>query len=122
MNSSKMEISALIKYPIKSLPGISVEASDISKWGLSLDRRILILQENGLPITQREYPKLALLQCNLDDGHFSVRANGTGEIRIPLGSGHGEVRNVQLWKARRTGTQMDPVFDDFFRPVIERRV
>ena len=111
-----MQVTKLIKYPIKSLPGIVVDESRVNGAGLSFDRMILLLQQNGLPITQREHPKLALLKCELEGEVFRVHETSMGSIEIPLTEDglDSSPRNIQLWSARRTGLEMAKEYSEFF--------
>lgn len=55
-----MELSEIWVYPVKSLGGIRLEEARVTDRGLELDRRWLLVDENGRFLTQREYPAMAL--------------------------------------------------------------
>lgn len=58
-------VSALYIYPVKSCRGIELTHCALDKYGFRHDRSLLIVDENGLAITQRDCPKLALVQVEL---------------------------------------------------------
>ena len=60
-------ISELYIYPIKSLGGISLKESVVTRWGLHHDRRWMLVDENKRFITQRENSGLALLQVGISE-------------------------------------------------------
>ena len=61
-----MKVSALTIYPIKSCAGIAVSQAQITVGGFVHDRRYLLVDHAGRFMTQRKYPKMALLQPFFD--------------------------------------------------------
>ena len=109
-----MRISSIIKYPVKSLPGIQVEHSEVGKFGLSLDRRITLVNSKGDAITQREFPKLALLKCKLEQHHLQVEEASIGTMKIPLHLNGSGTTEVKLWGSHRMGSILNSNLNDFF--------
>jgi uncharacterized protein YcbX len=60
-----MKISEINIYPIKSLSGISIKNSIVEKRGLQNDRRFMLVDENNDLLTQREVPKMAMIDVEL---------------------------------------------------------
>ncbi|MDQ4139232.1 MAG: MOSC N-terminal beta barrel domain-containing protein, partial [Bacteroidota bacterium] len=52
-------------YPIKSLGGVRVDEAVVEPQGLQYDRRWLLVDETNTFLTQRAFPKMALLQVQL---------------------------------------------------------
>ncbi len=63
--STSFILTDIFIYPIKSLGGVRVEQALLEPKGLQYDRRWMLIDENGKFITQRVYPKMALLQVHL---------------------------------------------------------
>jgi len=61
-----LSISQLYIYPIKSLGGIAVNTALITDRGLKNDRRFMVVDANGLFLTQRERPLMALLRTAIE--------------------------------------------------------
>ena len=49
-----MRISALNRYPVKSLAGGQVDALDIEPWGAAGDRRWAVVDAKGARVSARE--------------------------------------------------------------------
>lgn len=65
-------ISELFIYPIKSLGGISIKESAVTRLGLQFDRHWMLVDENNRFITQRENRELALLQVGISETDLTV--------------------------------------------------
>lgn len=63
-------IAALWVFPIKSCAGISVQQAVLTSTGLAHDRAWMVVDSEGEMVTQRELPRMALIQPEL------VEANG----------------------------------------------
>src|SRR5699024_4570144 len=59
-------------YPIKSLGGIRLTAAEVGIRGLAYDRRWMLVDEQGMFLTQRKHHRMALLQVELADGGLKV--------------------------------------------------
>lgn len=57
-----IQLSGLTTYPIKSAAGVTLSQSPVTTRGLSYDRRWMVCDRNGQFLTQRKFPKLALIQ------------------------------------------------------------
>lgn len=80
-----MKIVSLHIYPIKSLQGISLHSSKLLSRGLEFDRRWMLVDMNGLFITQRQIPQLALFSIEIMDNYLLVQSFFKNESkRIPF--------------------------------------
>jgi len=62
-------ISELFIYPVKSLSGITVSSAIVTERGLQHDRRWMLIDDDNVFISQREFPSFALLQTHItNDG------------------------------------------------------
>jgi uncharacterized protein YcbX len=77
-----MRISALNIFPVKSARGIALEQSPINAMGLEGDRRWMVVDLNGHFITQREFPRLAQLQTEVDAQGLRLFVEGQGEMQV----------------------------------------
>lgn len=68
----KLTVSALHIYPVKSLAGISLTQSKVEARGLQYDRRWMLINKNGRFLSQREFPKMALLLPSIADGKMTI--------------------------------------------------
>lgn len=92
-----ISISALYVYPVKSLAGIQLGQSQLSEFGLHNDRRWLIVDDNGLFMSQRTTPKMATIKTAIENNQLSLSHDGE-EILIPHVSSQNPNMEVTVWK------------------------
>lgn len=82
-------LSELILYPVKSCGGMSVREATLTSAGLSVDavydREWMVVDAQGRFLTQREYPRMALIAPRLKLDTLELRAPGMLRLEIPLG-------------------------------------
>lgn len=73
---STLTVSELTIYPVKSLGAIDLMRMQIDAFGPVGDRRFVVADSKGRFVTQREYPRMTLVQVAMHD-------NGTLEFFAP---------------------------------------
>ncbi len=68
-------ISEIWIYPIKSCKGIKVQSSLVVKTGFRYDRVFMLVDMKGMFLSQRKYPRMALIETKICD-------NGESELII----------------------------------------
>jgi uncharacterized protein len=63
-------------YPIKSCRGISVQQFTLDDRGPEYDRRWMLIDATGMFMTQRDHPRMALIDVALDAGEVLVSGPG----------------------------------------------
>ena len=93
-------ILSLHIYPIKSCAGIDLSESPIDRAGLAHDRRWMLIDGSGQFMTQRQWPRMALIRTAIDDGALRVSAPDMADLLIALdGSGlEAGSETVTVWK------------------------
>jgi len=98
-------ISELVLYPIKSCAGLSVPEAMLCIDGLAAqgvyDREWMLVTPEGLFLTQREYPRMAVIQPRLEGDALLVEAPGMTPLHLPLA--HDATATslaVQIWDDR----------------------
>jgi hypothetical protein len=91
-----LRVVDLFVYPIKSARGIAVPTARLERRGLALDRRWMLVDEKGSFLTQRELPRMALLEVAIGKDHLAVRAPAMGEIAVPLACDGARERRVRV--------------------------
>lgn len=94
-----MHVSGLFVYPVKSGAGVAVDAWPLEEHGLRHDRQYMVVDVDGVFLTQREVPRLALLAATPDDP-LRVRTPGGTAVAVP-----GARRLVRVWEY--TGEALD---------------
>lgn len=90
-------VCGLFIYPIKSCGGISLSEAFIEERGFRYDRRWMVTDEQGLFLTQREEPRLALARVSIAGEDIEMTAKGLTPMRMPLRWGEGESISVEIW-------------------------
>jgi uncharacterized protein len=101
-------LSELIVYPIKSCAGISLPEAVLTSAGLAAggvsDREWMVVGDDGQFLTQREYPRMALVTPHLSPGTLVLRAPGMAMLELALehvpnlpGSAQQTRRDVHIW-------------------------
>lgn len=66
-------LSEIWIYPIKSLGGIRLASATVMPKGLRYDRRWMLIDEQGVFITQRVHSKMAFFKLSISDDLFTIR-------------------------------------------------
>jgi uncharacterized protein YcbX len=82
-------LSAITLYPIKSCAGLSLQEATLTPLGIMsaqiYDREWMVVDLNGMCLTQREYPRMALIKPTLTASTLLLQAPGMLKLEIPLG-------------------------------------
>lgn len=95
-----IQVSSLIYYPIKACRGFEVPASDVTRMGLAHDRRMMVVTSQGHFLTQREYPRLALVTPTLKYGSMTLSAPNFDSLHVTLYT-NGTPVPVDIWKSKK---------------------
>lgn len=93
-------VSRLLLYPVKGCRGIAVEAADLLATGLSVDgvgdREWVIVDEELEFLSQRELPRMALVEARLAREGLQLAAPGMPPLDLPA-AGRGDALRVRVW-------------------------
>ncbi|WP_296509763.1 MOSC N-terminal beta barrel domain-containing protein [Rhodoferax sp.] len=89
-------IAALMVYPVKSLAGIALAQARLLETGLEWDRHWMVVDARGLFVTQREIPRMALVQPHLQPQALELHCPGWNPLSVAF-SARGERTRVQVW-------------------------
>lgn len=93
-----MKLSGIRIYPVKSLAGILLNESPVEMQGLKNDRMLMLVNEEGMFITQRKYPQLALIFTQLRNQILHVNAPMFSELKLDDSCFTKQKINVRVWK------------------------
>lgn len=94
------QLSRIYIYPVKSLAGIRVERWQVEPTGLAYDRKWMLVDEDGLFLSQRKLPRMALIKTALAGSELVLSAPGMEELALPLLSAEGEWIETTVWNDR----------------------
>jgi uncharacterized protein YcbX len=92
-------ISSLIYYPIKACRGFEVDSARVERMGLQHDRRMMVVTPEGGFLTQREFPRLALVTPKLQNGTLELSAPNFDSIQVGIQTTGVHV-SVDVWKSK----------------------
>lgn len=112
-------------YPIKSCGGIELSQSLLGPRGLQYDRRYMLIDEMGVFISQRKFPKMSLIKLKMDDNGFlaSFSENDNHrEIQIPFYTTTGDIIAASVWDDNFEVLLCDQAISNFFSEALEAPV
>ena len=98
----ELRLSEIWIYPIKGLGGIRLNHSKILEKGLEYDRRWMLVDDQGVFMTQRNNPEMALLKMKIENGEFKI-------IHSRQSTDH----SILLQPAKLEAEQRVQIWDDF---------
>jgi len=99
---SRVVVSGLYIYPIKSCGDISVKKQKIGKYGFENDRKWVVARISDMKfVSQREVPKMALIQPVIKGDALELTAPNMPKFTLPLaGINHDSKSNVTVWNVK----------------------
>ena len=107
-------ITALFYYPIKSLQGIPAPSVTVRRMGIVLDRRWMLVDEDGSFLTQRQHPRLATFSVVHTHDTLLVRTTSGDELQIDIRAEGGAMIPVTIWDSRLDACTVSAECDRFF--------
>lgn len=116
MSDVACSLAALAIYPIKSCAGLPLPEALLVETGLEFDRAWMVVDEHGDMLTQREWPRMALVQPQFRHSELVLRAPGMLALHLRLDTVEAPTR-VRVWedvvKAYEMGALAAQWFSDF---------
>ena len=114
---SDVRIAGITVYPIKSTAGIHLDTAQVEWPGLHHDRRLMLVDKNGVFITGRRYPMLTQVFTGIVDDALVVRTAGREDLHISLPGNEVEQFPVRIWRdqvdAVESGSEANAWFSEF---------
>lgn len=107
-------LSHIYIYPIKSTRGIAVEETRVDVSGPVGDRRWMLVDDEGVMISQRTQPRMTLIEPRFEGEDLVVEAPGMGALRIRPWSGEGEWFRGQVWHDELRLPEPDAAYSEWF--------
>jgi uncharacterized protein YcbX len=110
-------LSQLFLHPVKGCRGIEVSNATLAATGLEIDgigdREWVIVDEDGEFISQREYPKLALVETRFTPSSLRLKAPGMLQLEVPFAS-EGDVVKARVWDDAVPAVTQGEIADAWF--------
>ncbi|MEO1395220.1 MAG: MOSC N-terminal beta barrel domain-containing protein [Cyanobacteria bacterium J06634_5] len=107
--SLALTLSELFIYPVKSAAGISIHSASLTSRGFEGDRRCMVVSPDGQFMTQRRFPKmalikLALIKSALQSQQLRLSAPHMPALTVPIpapeADENAEQMTVEVWGDR----------------------
>jgi uncharacterized protein len=109
-----MHLSGLYVYPIKSAGGIPLKASEVDGRGLRHDRRWMLVDETGCSMSQRRFPRMALIRVRTEPDGLVVDAPSMPSLEVPLQPPAGRLMLTRVWDDLVESLTVGPDADRWF--------
>ena len=106
-------IARLFVYPVKSCAGIDMSEVVLYDTGLDYDRAWMVVDADGVFVSQREQPRLALVTPQFRRGELILRAPGMLALHVNLDGVEGAAR-VEVWDDQVPAFDMGPIAAQWF--------
>jgi uncharacterized protein YcbX len=90
-------VSRLAIHPVKSCAAIEVQEAAVGATGFELDRRWMVVGEDGGFLSQRSHPSLALVRVAVDGERLLLKAPAIELLELPLAASDGPAVKVTVW-------------------------
>jgi uncharacterized protein YcbX len=80
-------LTGLHRYPIKSCSGHALGQAVVEPWGLAGDRRWMLVDDDGVVVTARKYPRLVLVTPELGADGLLVQAPDADPLLVATPDG-----------------------------------
>jgi uncharacterized protein YcbX len=123
LSTAAAEVQATIEqiwvYPIKSCCGVALTEAELTDTGLAFDRAWMVVDAEGEFVTQRELPRMALIQPTFKHGQLVLRAPGMLALHLSLEAAEWP-HKVRVWSDTVMAYDMGDLaaqwFSDFLGP------
>jgi uncharacterized protein YcbX len=107
------KLSALHIYPVKGLKGIELSEARCTDRGLRHDRRWMVVDSEGVFLTQREHPRMATVWTDIADDVLVLAAPDAGSVEVPIDAGDARSTRVRVrvWNSVVDAVPVSPYAD-----------
>jgi uncharacterized protein len=92
-----MTLSGIFVYPIKSCRGVARTHHEVGRTGFHLDRRWMLVDEQGLFLSQRAHPVMATIGIAIGAEHLIVTSGTFDPLMVPFDTSGSRAARVRVW-------------------------
>jgi uncharacterized protein YcbX len=118
-----LQLSEIWVYPVKSLGGIRLQESNVTHRGLEHDRRWMLVDDQGVFLSQRENPELALFETEMEGGfliigHREKKAEKVKVALYPAASPDADNLDAVVWDDTVATYEVDKTISNWFSEIL----
>jgi len=114
-------IARLFVYPVKSCAGVALTEAVLTETGLDLDRAWMVVDSEGEFVSQRELPRMALVQVQLKHYEVVLRAPGMLALHLAIDAVEQPAR-VRVWDDEVAAYDMGDVAAQWFSDFLGQKL
>ncbi len=92
----EFEITALFGYPVKSMRHVELQSALLNDFGVSIDRRFMLVDTSGKFVTARSYPLMSTISVDWKDNCLTLSHARFGTRHLKLEQ-FSQVTSVMVW-------------------------
>ena len=108
-----LHIEQLWTDPVKSCAGVRLHSVELLETGLEWDRTWMVVDATGTFVSQRELPRMALVQPRFHRGQLALQAPGMLSLHLALDAAEAPCR-VRIWDDEVPAHDMGDVAAQWF--------
>ena len=121
MSDVDVTLQSLHVYPVKSCAGTSPPEADIAQTGFDLDRAWMVVDTAGVFVSQRELPRMVLVQPSFKGSDMILRAPGMLALHVSPERVEAATE-VQVWNDRLAAYDMGDLCAQWFSDFLGRKL
>lgn len=121
MSDLRFSLQSLFIHPVKSCAAVAVDEALLIETGLDLDRAWMVVDEQGEFVSQRELPRMALIEPTLRSDDMKLRAPGMLALHLSLDRVETPTR-VRVWNDWVQAYDMGALAAQWFSDFLGRRL
>jgi uncharacterized protein len=118
-SDAMVTIASMHVYPVKSCAGIPLAEALLIETGIEFDRAWMLVDPRGFFVTQRELPRMVLVQPTLKTSEMVLRAPGMLALHVALDRVEKPVR-VTVWNDEVAAYDMGDLCAQWFSDFLGR--
>ncbi|HEX4234232.1 MAG TPA: MOSC N-terminal beta barrel domain-containing protein [Caldimonas sp.] len=119
MSDIDIRLESIHVYPVKSCAGTSPQQALLAETGFDLDHEWMVVDAAGSFVTQRELPRMALVQTALKGDELILRAPGMLGLHVAADRVEGRTE-VEVWGDRVAAYDMGALCAQWFSDFLGR--
>ena len=109
-----MQLQSIHIYPIKSTRRLALSEAVVEPRGLAGDRRWLLVDTDGVFLSQRSHPRMALIRTELHGGGLAVTAPQMPPLVVPRPTNGAARAPVRVWNDEVAALPAAPAANAWF--------
>lgn len=116
-----MIVSSLHTYPVKSLSGISLDGTNVLSSGFDFDRQWMLVDVQGKFLTQRNFPKMALIHVHVEPPYlkFWHARQPENQLFVPVDPPSSSHLEVSIWNDVAEAWLYPKSVNDWFSEILK---